>query len=408
MHVLFITPYVPSRIRVRPFQLIKALSVSHEVSLAALVCDEYERELVQDIEEYCVSVDLVSLSKKQAYANCLCAIPTLTPLRVAYYQSPAFSQRILEIIRERSIDVVHGELIKTVPTLRSVLAQEGIPVVYDSVDCISSYLSQQWQSARNPLKKAFIYSEYKKMQRYEPRSIAQFAANVITSSYDREYLTQLGEQPEHISVVSNGVDTEYFTPPNSPREQDSLVFCAKMDYYPNAQAMLSFCQEVLPRIWEVRPQTRLTIVGNKPPLAVQNLTSDSRITVTGYVPDIRPYLSSATVALAPLLVAAGMQNKVLEALAMGTPMVATPGSCRALRVQHGTHLLIAEGAEYVAQAILQVLDDATLAANLSQAGRAFVEQNHSWDASAAILNTIYQQAIAERQSVTALNVAFAL
>ena len=408
MRILFVTPYVPSRIRVRPFQLIKALSALHEVSLVALVCDEYERELARDMENYCASVDLVSLPEKQAYVNCLRAIPTLTPLRVAYYQSPAFSKRVLEIIRERSIDVVHGELIKTTPTLRAVLAQERIPVVYDSVDCISSYLSQQWQSARNPLKKAFIYTEYKKMQRYEPRTISQFAATVITSSFDRDYLTRLGTRPEHISVVSNGVDTEYFTPPNSTREQDSLVFCAKMDYYPNAQAMLSFCQEVLPRIWEVRPQTRLTIVGNEPPQEVMNLASDSRITVTGYVPDIRPYLGKASVALAPLLVAAGMQNKVLEALAMGTPMVATPGSCRALHVQHGTHLLIAEGAANVAHAVLQLLDDSALATALSQAGREYVEQHHSWDASATILNTVYQQAIAAMQPETAHKAAFAL
>lgn len=408
MRILFVTPYVPSRIRVRPFQFIKALSALHEVSLVALVCSEYERELAQDMENYCVSVDLVTLPEKQAYINCLRAIPTLTPLRVAYYQSSAFSKRILEIIRERSIDVVHGELIKTTPILRAVLAQERIPVVYDSVDCISSYLSQQWQSARHPLKKAFIYSEFKKMQRYEPRTIAQFAATVITSPYDRDYLTRLGTQAEHISVVPNGVDTEYFTPPKSLREQDSLVFCAKMDYYPNAQAMLSFCQEVLPRIWEVRPQTRLTIVGNKPPQEVMNLATDSRITVTGYVPDIRPYLGKASVALAPLLVAAGMQNKVLEALAMGTPMVATPGSCRALHVQHGTHLLIAEGATNVAHAVLQLLDNVKLATALSQAGREYVEQHHSWDASATILNNVYQQAIAAMQPETVLNAAFAL
>ena len=408
MRILFVTPYVPSRIRVRPYHFIKALSALHEVSLVALVCDEYERELAREMEEFCVSVDLVSLPKREAYTNCLRALPTLTPLRVAYYQSSAFSQRILEIVRVRSIDVVHGELIKTAPTLSAVLAQEQVPVVYDSVDCISSYLSQQWQSASNPLKKAFIYTEFKKMQRYEPRTLARFAATVITSPYDREYLMRLGEQPEHITVVPNGVDTEYFTPPNSPRERDSLVFCAKMDYYPNAQAMLNFCQEVLPRIWEVRPQTRLTIVGNKPPLAVQNLASDARITVTGYVPDIRPYLSSASVALAPLLVAAGMQNKVLEALAMGTPLVATPGSCRALRVQHGTHLLIAEGARSVAHSILQILDDAKLAESLSQTGRAFVEQYYSWDASSAILSNVYHQAIAARESVVALNAAFAL
>ncbi|GAC1624877.1 MAG: glycosyltransferase [Ktedonobacteraceae bacterium] len=410
MRVLYVTPYVPSRIRVRPFQFIKALAASHEVSLVALLCDAYEREMAQDVAAYCASVDLVSLPKWRAYSNCLLALPTLTPLRVAYYQSSAFTRRILQVIRERNIDVVHGELIKVVPSLRAVLAQERIPVVYDSVDCISSYLSQQWSSARKPLQKTFVYTELKKMQRYEPRSLTKFDAVVITSAHDRNILTNLGELPEHITVVPNGVDTDYFTPPIGPRETNSLVFCAKMDYYPNAQAMLSFCQEVLPRIWERRPDVRLTIVGNNPPPFVYALAVDPRITVTGFVPDIRPYLAKASVALAPLLVAAGMQNKILEALAMGTPMVATPGSCRSLQTKHETHLLVAEGTQMYADAILRLLEDTQFATVLSEAGRTYVEQYHSWTASANILKEIYQKAIVTqtRQEQTLVDAALAL
>src|SRR5712691_11395652 len=158
MRILFVTPYVPSRIRVRPFNLIKFLSASHEVSLVSLLCDEYEREMVQEVANYCASVDIVPLSKGQAYRNCLLALPTLTPLRVAYYKSPSLIQRMKQVIRERIIDLVHGELIKVVPALLTMLDQEHIPLLYDSVDCISWYLQQQWKSARNPLQKAFIYT----------------------------------------------------------------------------------------------------------------------------------------------------------------------------------------------------------------------------------------------------------
>jgi sugar transferase (PEP-CTERM/EpsH1 system associated) len=412
MRVLFVTPYVPSRIRVRPFHAIQALATSHEVSLVALVCDAYERELAREIEPYCASFDLVSLPKRQAYANCIRALPTLTPLRVAYYQSPAFIERILEVIRARKINVVHGELIKTAPALRAVLEQTGVPVVYDSVDCISSYLEQQWQTVRNPLKRAFVYSEYKKMQRYEARMSASFSATVITSPHDKEVLSRLQqwygdakrvEQARKvgvISVVPNGVDTCYFTPPNVPRQRDSLVFCAKMDYYPNVQAMLSFRDEVLPRLWKHRPDVRLTIVGNNPPVAIQELASDARITVTGYVPDTRPYLGKASVALAPLRVAAGMQNKVLEAMAMGTPLVATPSSCRALDVQHERHLLLAQEYEAFAQAILRLLEDDVLALTLSRAGRTFVEQHHSWDATASLLTDVYGQVVVAIRDTT--------
>ncbi len=409
MRILFVTPYVPSRIRVRPFNLIKSLSAVHEVSLVSLLCDEYEREMVRDVANYCASVDLLPLPKSQAYKNCLLALPTLIPLRVAYYKSPAFVERIKQVIHERNIEVVHGELIKVVPALRAVLAQANIPLLYDSVDCISWYLQQQYSSARSPLKKALVYSELKKMRRYERQSLAAFDQVVITSGHDRDCLIALGEQPSHIKVVSNGVDIEYFTPSVSPRENDSLVFCAKLDYYPNSQAIVHFCREILPLIWESRPQVRLAIVGNNPPQSVRDLSADERIAVTGYVPDIRPYLGKASVALAPLQVAAGMQNKVLEALAMGSPVVATPGSCRSLQVKHETHLLIAEGVRSYADAVLRLLENPQLAQDLGNAGRYYVEQYHSWIAAANTLSNLYSFiATARNQQGQILDPAYAL
>jgi polysaccharide biosynthesis protein PslH len=409
MRILFVTPYVPSRIRVRPFNLIKSLSAVHEVSLVSLLCDEYEREMVRDVANYCASVDLLPLPKSQSYKNCLLALPTLIPLRVAYYKSPAFVERIKQVIHERNIEVVHGELIKVVPALRAVLAQANIPLLYDSVDCISWYLQQQYNSARSPLKKALVYSELKKMRRYERQSLAAFDQVVITSGHDRDCLIALGEQPSHIKVVSNGVDIEYFTPPVSPRENDSLVFCAKLDYYPNSQAIVHFCREILPLIWESRPQVRLAIVGNNPPQSVRDLSADERIAVTGYVPDIRPYLGKASVALAPLQVAAGMQNKVLEALAMGSPVVATPGSCRSLQVKHEAHLLIAEGVRSYADAVLRLLENPQLAQDLGNAGRYYVEQYHSWIAAANTLSNLYSFiATARNQQGQILDPAYAL
>lgn len=398
MRVLFVTPYVPSRIRVRPFHFIQSLSARHEISLVSLLCDKYEERLVQEIADYCVSVDLVPLPRWRAYANCLRALPSRMPLRVAYYRSPEFVQRILQVIREHNIEIVHGELIKVVPSLQTVLEQKHIPIIYDSVDCISSYLEQCWKSASSPLSKAFVYSELQKMRRYEPRSMGAFDQVAITSAHDREQMIALGESPRHIQVVPNGVDTTYFVPSGMPREPDTIVFCAKMDYYPNTQAIVSFYREVMPRIWARRPQVRLTIVGNNPPSSVYELSIDEHVTVTGYVPDIRPYLGRAAVAISPLLVAAGMQNKVLEALAMGTPLVATPSSCRSLQVKDGIHLLIARGAQAYADAILYLLENPHLAYMLGRNGREYVEEHHSWTVAASRLSELYERAVGAQQA----------
>jgi sugar transferase (PEP-CTERM/EpsH1 system associated) len=398
VRILFVTPYVPSRIRVRSFNLIKSLSTTHEIVLVSLIVDDYERAMVREIEEYCVSVDLVPLPKWQAYAHCLLALPTLVPLRVAYYRSPAFAQRIKEVIRKQNIDVVHGELIKIVPALKAALADESIPVLYDSVDCISWFLQQQMDTTHNLFKKAFAYSELLKMRRYERKVLTGFDQLIITSVIDRDRLEEIIGQAQNIEVVSNCVDTDYFTTWTGPRMADSLVFCAKLDYFPNVQAILHFCEHTLPLIWQQRSQVRLTIVGNNPPGAVRELAADERITVTGYVPDVRPYLGMASVALAPLLIAAGTQFKVLEALAMSTPVVTTPRCARALGTEDGVHLLIAEEPQAFADAVVRLLNDTTFAERLGRAGRQFVIERYSWTEAAEALSRLYNAiALAPRQ-----------
>lgn len=408
MRILFVTPYVPSRIRVRPFNLIKSLSTRHEIALVSLVADDYERAMVKDIEKYCVSVDLVPLLKWSAYARCLLALPTLEPLRVAYYRSPAFAQRIKEVIRRESIDVAHGELIKVVPALKAALKDENIPVLFDSVDCISWYLQQQMEMTHHPLKKAFVYSELLKMRRYERTALTDFDRVIITSGLDRDRLQMLRGQHDTIEVVSNCVDTDYFNPSAELRKAHTLVFCAKLDYFPNAQAILYFCEHILPLVWQKLPQVRLTIVGNNPPKAVQALAADDRITVTGFVSDTRPYLSEASVALAPLMVAAGTQFKVLESLAMAAPTVTTPRCARALGLEDGVHLLVAEEPQAFADAILKLLNDPNYAGQLGSAGRQYVVEHFSWANAAATLERLYDVlAPAPKPPVIAANLVHA-
>lgn len=391
MRILFVTPYVPSHIRARPFNLIKLLAQTHEIALVSLVVDDYERALVADIEQYCVSIDLVELARWRAYARCLLALSTAVPLRVAYYRSPAFARRVKEVIARQEIDVVHAELIKVVPALKAAFEGEQIPTLFDSVDCISWYLRQTLDTTRNPMKKAFIYSELQKMRRYEQKALANFDRLVISSAFDRNCLSELTGLPHKIEVVSNGIDTGFFTASWEERTADTLVFCAKLDYFPNAQAILHFRANILPLIWRERPQARLSIVGNNPPRAVRALAADERITVTGYVPDIRLYLARAAVALAPLLVAAGTQFKVLEALSMGAPMVTTPRCAAVLGAEDGVHLLTADAREpqAFADAVLRLLDAPGYAAQLGRAGRQFVMEHYSWADSAEILKRLY-------------------
>ena len=195
-------------------------------------------------------------------------------------------------------------------------------------------------------------------------------------------------------MLPNGVDLDYFHPMHETRRRLNLVFSGKMSYHANIATALYLHQHIMPLIWEHRPEATLTIVGSKPPKIIQNLASDRRIEVTGYVEDIRTYVGRAEVMLSPMVYSAGIQNKVLEAMALGTPVAVTTQVAEALNARPGQDLLVAESAQEFAAATLRLLDDADFCATLSRNGRCYVEQAHDWEVVTERLVMIYRRAIA--------------
>ena len=185
----------------------------------------------------------------------------------------------------------------------------------------------------------------------------------------------------HRDWFPNGVDTEYFRPTGVPYDANTICFTGRMDYYPNQQAMLEFCRDTLPLVRAVRPATRLTIVGAEPPRRIRALEAIRGVTVTGTVPDIRPHLGGAALAVAPLRIARGTQNKLLEAMAMAVPVVSSALAVRGVDAVPGEHLLTADRPRDCADAILRLLDDRACRDGLGRAARARVQSHHDWDAS---------------------------
>jgi len=185
------------------------------------------------------------------------------------------------------------------------------------------------------------------------------------------------------------VDLAYFHPNEIPRRPE-VVFSGKMSYHANTTAALYLAQEVMPRVWQRRPDVHLTIVGSRPPRAVRALSGE-RVTVTGYVEDIRPFLWRAALAVAPMPYGAGIQNKVLEAMACATPVVATPQAVSALTAQPGRHLLVGKSADELAGHILYLLEHPEAAGAIGRAGRAYVEQSHDWQVVAQRLEHLYEE-----------------
>jgi sugar transferase (PEP-CTERM/EpsH1 system associated) len=191
------------------------------------------------------------------------------------------------------------------------------------------------------------------------------------------------------SVIPNGVDSEYFHP-NGDRSTNVpvIVFVGRMDYFPNIDGALYFVREILPLIRKAVPQAELRIVGSDPAAAILKLRELPGVTVTGHVPDVRPYLMHAAVSVAPLRIARGTQNKILESMAMGTPVVATPQAAKGVQAYPGQHLLVAEQPQAFADKVINLLEQSKSRSILSNAGRRQVEEVHAWASSMSVLDRI--------------------
>jgi len=189
-------------------------------------------------------------------------------------------------------------------------------------------------------------------------------------------------------VIPNGIDVEYFQLQNVAREPARLLFTGNYEYAPNVDAALRLAYDVLPEVRKVIPFVRLWLVGNAPPPELQALASDT-ITVTGRVPDVRPYLAQATAFVSPLRLGAGIKNKILEALAMGLPVVATPLSVDGIGVQHGDSALIVDE-HHMANEVIRLLQDADLKRKLSESGHVLIEERYRWTHVAALYEDLYR------------------
>ena len=216
---------------------------------------------------------------------------------------------------------------------------------------------------------------------------------MVISAADRALLQDL--QPSlNIEVIPNGIEHERFQPRAVERESDTLLFVGNYEYEPNLDAALILAEQVLPRVRQERPKARLQLVGANPPKWLRDLASD-QIEVSGRVPDVAPYLARASVFVCPLRIGAGLKNKVLEALAMGIPVVATPLSVDGIAVRDGESALVAD-IDGIADKTIELLGDQALRDRLAQGGRALVEAQYSWEKTASSYERLYEEVCCAR------------
>ena len=397
MRIAYIVPYVPNLIRTRPYNLINQLaSLGQEVTVFTLGSGQQDLIDMQVLKVQGRDVHYYVQPVWRSLLNCAAAVPSRQPLQSVYSWQRDMALQIAQHASQNQFDIVHVEHLRGSrygSFLKSRLP--NLPVVWDSVDCISHLFEQAANHSRSFFGKFMTRFELSRTRRTEGDLACWFDHVLVTSPSDRNSLLGLvpsGKSPSKISVLPNGVDLEYFHPHTEiQRDAETIVFSGKMSYHANISMVKYLVEEIMPRIWKVRPAARLCIVGKDPSPAIRQLMQNPLIVVTGTVDDIRPFLWRATVSVVPLLYGVGIQNKILEAMATGTPVVTTCRALLALQAQPGKNLLAYDDPDRFSEAVLQLIADRSLQHRIGNAAVTYVRTYHNWTSITSQLLNIYQE-----------------
>jgi polysaccharide biosynthesis protein PslH len=396
MRIAYIVPYVPNLIRTRSYNLINQLaSLGHEVAVFTLGSSKGDLIDAHALKGHCREVYYYAQPVWRSLLNSAGALPSRKPLQSVYSWQPVMARQIALRASRNEFDIVHIEHLRGSRFglfLKSKLP--NMPVVWDSVDCISHLFQQAAKQSRSFFGKFMTRFELSRTRRAEGDLACRFDHMLVTAPSDRNALLGLvppGKSPSDISVLPNGVDLEYFHPSAEfQRDPETIIFSGKMSYHANISMAKYLVEEIMPRIWKFRPAARLYIVGKDPAPAIKKMTRNPLITVTGTVDDIRPFLWRATVSVVPLLYGVGIQNKILEAMATGTPVVTTCRALSALQAQPGKDLLAYDDPDRFSEAVLQLIADRSLQHRIGDAAVTYVRTYHNWTSIASQLLNIYQ------------------
>jgi hypothetical protein len=395
MKVLYVChrfPFPPKRGgKIRPFNMIRHLAASHEVHVASIARSADEAREGEGLAAHCAHYDIGQVSNPVQTLRMLARLPTATPSSMGYFHSPHLARRIEALLAGERFDLIFVHCSSVAPYVEHV---RGTAKILDFGDMDS----QKWlEYARyKPFPLSLGYRlEGAKMERAEKRLARHFDLCTVTTRAEWQTLEGYGT-----GVASdwfpNGVDSDYFAPTGEGYDADTITFVGRMDYYPNQECMFDFCARTLPLLQARRPALKLVIVGADPSPRVQRLARLPGVTVTGSVPDVRPYLTRSALMVAPLNIARGTQNKILEAMAMGVPVVTSRVAAGGVDAADPEHFLAAASPAEYAAAILRILDDPGERQRLSRAGRARMLSHHAWDKSMQRMDGIIERCLANR------------
>lgn len=382
--ILFLTSRFPHPLdkgdKLRAFNQIRTLGSRHELHLVSVDLQPQRESALQAVRPFCASITELILPLWQRVLQLPLALRTGLPFQVQYFHSRSLERRIQRLARVLRPDVVHCHLIRMAPYVHRDMAKRS---TLDYMDCFSIGALREAGWTRGP-KRALLRWEHRRLLRYERETWSRFHGHCVISPEDRARLPVA--EPSALSLVPNGVDREVFRPlPREPRYD--ILYTGRMSYPPNIAAALYTAEEVLPKLRAKKPDANLLIAGIGATRRVRALHGGP-ISVIQRFEHIREAFAASRVLLAPMRISIGLQNKILEAMAMGIPVVTNGQGNAAIGGEHGRHLLVAEGPEALASAAHQLLTDPELSGRIRAAAMQFVAERFSWEHAAAALDGV--------------------
>jgi len=388
----------------RTYHLLRSTASRHEVHLVAL----NQRRLlpepdglasaVRALSAFCASVQVFPLASERTavdrIATFASAVLGRDPFDVIWLRSDAIRTAIEELRGRHGFDVVHVDTIGLWPAVATL---SGLPVVLNHHNIESELVARRAMLEHRRLRSTLFRRESRKLRRLERAAAHQAATNVVVSQLDRERLVAIAPAAS-IHVTPNGVDTSYFQPTVPTPSDRSLVFAGTLSWFPNRDAIDFLLRDIWPGLLANQPNRRLTLVGRDPPPSVLSSATDPRVIVTGFVSDVRPHIGSAAVYVCPLRVGGGTRLKILDALALGKPVVATAIAVEGLGLVEGVHYLGAETAgDFVGQ-VERLEADAGLRESLGRQGRQHVVEHYDWNVVCSSLESAFRDATSQARS----------
>ena len=401
MNILYVChrfPFPPKRGgKIRPFNMIRHLQQSgHQVTVCSLARSQAEAEEGSGIAPHCQAFHMGHVKEPVQFARMVLRLPLTTPSSMGYFYSAELASKVNGLLASQKWDLI---FVHCSSVAQYVAHVRDVPKILDFGDMDS----QKWLEYANykPFPLSLGYTlEGNKMLAAEKRLAKQFDLCTATTRAEWETLDSYGTGAV-TDWFPNGVDADFFSPTDGQYDPDTISFIGRMDYYPNQECMSRFCKDVWPQLKQRRASLKLLIVGADPSPEMRALGDLPGVTVTGSVPDVRPYIRSSALMVAPLAIARGTQNKILEAMGMGVPVVTSSAAAGGVDAEAKRHFLVADSAADIAAAVLRIVEQPELRARLATDGRARMLSHHAWPRSMQRLDGIIERCLAARRGSAA-------